>query len=73
MLFYSTNATVATCITSSSSNLQNGEIEMTFDNGRRSLEGKYFTYVEDPSIQSVKSGRAGQAGLVSSLKKFFYV
>ena len=44
---------------------------MTFDNGRRSLEGKYFTYVEDPSIQSVKSGRAGQAGLVSSLKIFF--
>lgn len=36
---------------------------MIFDNGRRSLDGKYFTYVEDPSIFSVKSGRAGQAGL----------
>ncbi|XP_068203204.1 plexin A3 isoform X2 [Palaemon carinicauda] len=59
----STNDTVATCITSSASSLQKSEIEMTFDNGRRSLLGKYFTYVDDPSIQSVKSGRAGQAGL----------
>lgn len=38
---------------------------MNFDNGRRELEGKYFTYVDDPKINSVKSGRAGQAGMVS--------
>ncbi|XP_042873532.1 plexin A3-like isoform X1 [Penaeus japonicus] len=59
-----TNASTATCITSSYSNLQKeGSIEMTFDNGRRKLEGKYFTYVDDPEITSVKSGRVGQAGV----------
>ncbi|XP_069180066.1 plexin-A4 isoform X2 [Procambarus clarkii] len=59
----STNATVATCITSESNDHQEGKIEMVFDNGRRKLEDKFFTYVNDPTILSVKSGRAGQAGL----------
>ncbi|KAK4302726.1 hypothetical protein Pmani_025199 [Petrolisthes manimaculis] len=59
----STNATVATCITSASGSMDEGKIAMNFDNGRRFLEGKFFTYVEDPRISSVKSGRAGQTGL----------
>ncbi|XP_063875423.1 plexin-A1-like isoform X1 [Scylla paramamosain] len=59
----SANATVATCITSDASTLTEGKIAMNFDNGHRQLEGKFFTYVDDPKIHSVKSGRAGQAGM----------
>ncbi|CAL4110360.1 unnamed protein product [Meganyctiphanes norvegica] len=57
-----TNATEAICITTSSNNLIEGKVEMQFDNGKRNLEGKYYKYVEDPEIMSVKSGRAGLAG-----------
>lgn len=53
---------------------------MNFDNGHRQLEGKYFTYVDDPKIHTVRSGRAGQAGMVSNhcvqnfgSAEFFYV
>lgn len=61
----STNASTATCITSSYSDLpKEDSIEMTFDNGRRKLEGKYFTYVDD-SEMFVWSGGVAEAGVVS--------
>lgn len=58
---------MATCITSASGSMDEGRIAMNFDNGHRSLENKFFTYVDDPRISSVKSGRAGQTGLVSGV------
>ncbi|ROT77169.1 Plexin-A4 [Penaeus vannamei] len=62
----STNASTATCITSSYSDLpKEDSIEMTFDNGRRKLEGKYFTYVDD-SEMFVWSGGVAEAGVVQT-------
>ena len=40
---------------------------MHFDNGRRELSTIFFSYVENPRITAVRSGRAGQAGVVSIL------
>ena len=55
----------ATCITTSSNVLlDQGKVEMHFDHGRRELNGVFFSYVEDPDILMVRTGKPGQAGVV---------
>ncbi|XP_018019923.1 plexin A3 isoform X1 [Hyalella azteca] len=55
------NSTVAWCRTSASHKRHQGSVVMRFDKGVRELAGQRFTYVDDPVITSVRSGRAGQA------------
>lgn len=56
---------MASCLTSGSIKLLEGKVVMHFDNGVRELSAPTFRYVKDPNITNVRSGRAGQAGLVS--------
>ncbi|XP_066584060.1 plexin-A4 [Prorops nasuta] len=49
----------AHCMTSASERKRNGVLKMTFDGGHRLYDG-FFTYVEDPKIESVESGVGGQ-------------
>lgn len=51
--------TEALCMTSASSKKRNGALRMTFDRTSRFFDG-YFEYVDDPTIESVESGVAGQ-------------
>lgn len=58
----------ATCITTKSNGLlDRGKVAMTFDHGRRELNGVFFSYVEDPVIHRVRTGKAGFVGVVSSM------
>ncbi|MCL4117746.1 UNVERIFIED_CONTAM: hypothetical protein GTU68_062945, partial [Idotea baltica] len=36
---------------------------MHFDHGRRELNGAFFSYVDDPEIHKVRTGKAGIAGM----------
>lgn len=47
------------CMTSASNINRNGTLLMTFDGRNRTYNG-YFEYVDDPTIESVESGVAGQ-------------
>lgn len=47
--------------------LDRGKVEMNFDHGRRELNGVFFSYVQDPDIYQVRTGRAGLAGVVSDI------
>ncbi|XP_015599492.1 plexin-A2 [Cephus cinctus] len=49
----------ALCMTSASDRKRNGVLKMRFDGGIREYDG-FFEYVDDPTIESVESGVAGQ-------------
>ncbi|KAJ1526203.1 hypothetical protein ONE63_009362 [Megalurothrips usitatus] len=53
----------ARCITSASERQRNGRLKMHFDNGKRYFDKEQFEYVDDPTIESVESGVAGQVKL----------
>ncbi|XP_049953527.1 plexin-A4 isoform X2 [Schistocerca serialis cubense] len=50
----------ALCITSTSDRQRSGKLRMKFDKGDRIFDKELFEYVEDPTIESVESGVAGQ-------------
>lgn len=56
----STEQDQALCRTSASTNSTKGTLHMKFDKGDRYLEKEQFEYVDDPIIESVESGVAGQ-------------
>lgn len=49
----------ALCMTSASGEKRSGTLKMTFDGSPRLYDG-HFEYVDDPTIESVESGVAGQ-------------
>ncbi|OAD59453.1 Plexin-A4 [Eufriesea mexicana] len=55
----STEMNEALCMTSASGHKRNGTVKMSFDGAIRMYSG-YFEYADDPTIESVESGVAGQ-------------
>lgn len=55
---------MATCITSASNKTKTGVLRMAFDDGPRTNDAQKFEYVQDPTVDSVESGVAGQVILM---------
>ncbi|XP_063219970.1 plexin-A1 [Bacillus rossius redtenbacheri] len=56
----STSSEEAHCVSSASDRQRSGKLRMKFDKGDRIFDKYLFEYVEDPTIESVESGVAGQ-------------